>query len=571
MAHSPLTVLVSTVFIVIPLSAQAQVTFFQPPTFAGAGTVFAGDLNGDGKADLITSDGTVNLGIGDGTFRSPSSVGGLSGPIVALADFNGDGKLDLLESRTGTLVVHLGNGDGTLQSGVATSIGATLTTVAVGDLNGDGKPDVVGVFGSSLLVYLGNGDGTFAAGVSYAIGSSSYSYSVILLGDFNGDRKTDVFVNISSSPGPPNQALVFLGNGDGTFQATPKSSNGVVASVFAVAGDFNNDGNLDVVLTAATSSCSMSNCNATLLLGNGDGTFQSPATVFSAQGAIAAADANGDGKLDLVANTGIVQIFLGNGDGTFSNGSNYAALIRTLSGPVPSDQIAVADLNGDGKLDIVATDTVLLGSGTGLFSGVPIGVFSAFGVPVVGDFNNDGAPDVAALSVSVPTSSQLSILKNSGTSLLTPSHTYTLQPHAYGAVTADVNGDGVLDLVVFATPTSSQWGYSVLLGNGDGSFQAPIFYPQSIVGGLSPGGSSWFVVTDFNNDHVPDIALTMIGSSAATSNSLAILLGHGDGTFAPPIYYYNAGFRPLRIAGDTGRTVQQDCFGTRAWRQIDGS
>lgn len=154
----------SAVFIFGCLGCQAQLTFFQPPTFAGAGAVFVGDLNGDGKTDLITSDGTVNLGNGDGTFRSPSMVAGLTGPIVAWADFNDDGNMDIPENRTGTLVVQLGKGDGTFQAGINTSVGATLSALTSTDLNGDGSPDVVGVAGSSLLVFVGKGDGTFSPG-----------------------------------------------------------------------------------------------------------------------------------------------------------------------------------------------------------------------------------------------------------------------------------------------------------------------------------------------------------------------------------------------------------------------
>src|SRR3984885_9847091 len=147
---------------VIAPVVHAQVNFSTPPKFAGTGPMFVADFNGDGKPDILTSDGTLNLGNGDGTFTTGTPV---SGTALAVADFSGDGKPDVLEAGTGTLLVLLGNGDGTFQPPVTTNSGASLTAVAAIDLNGDGKADVVGIFNNTLRVYLANGDGTFAAGV----------------------------------------------------------------------------------------------------------------------------------------------------------------------------------------------------------------------------------------------------------------------------------------------------------------------------------------------------------------------------------------------------------------------
>src|SRR5580692_7275105 len=97
-------------FVVLSLSVQAQVSFFQPPTYAGAGNVFVADFNGDGKPDILTSDGTMNLGNGDGTFTPGVSLSGTNIAVLAVADFNGDGRPDVLEQGTGTLLVLLGNG-----------------------------------------------------------------------------------------------------------------------------------------------------------------------------------------------------------------------------------------------------------------------------------------------------------------------------------------------------------------------------------------------------------------------------------------------------------------------------
>jgi hypothetical protein len=147
---------------------QAQVSFFQPPLYSGSGNAFVADFNGDGKPDILTSDGTMNLGNGDGTFKTGTAI---SGTVLAVADFNGDGKADVLEQGTSTLLVLLGNGDGTFQAPISTPSGASLSVVAATDLNGDGKADVVGVFNTSLMVYISNGDGTFQSGVPYNLRS----------------------------------------------------------------------------------------------------------------------------------------------------------------------------------------------------------------------------------------------------------------------------------------------------------------------------------------------------------------------------------------------------------------
>src|SRR5580700_395938 len=345
-----------TTFLALLLAnmAQGQVSFSQPPTYTGSGQLFVADFNGGGKPGILAADGTLNLGNGDGTFKTGTAV---TGTPLAVADFNGDGKPDILELGTDTLLVLLGNGDGTFQAPVSSTSNAGLSVIAAGDLNGDGKADVVGVFGSSLMVYISNGNGTFAAGVSYNLGpTSGLGDTLLSSGDFNSDGNTDVVVTLAGS-NLAGQEIVFLGNGDGTFQTTPKTSAGPYYPQRVTVGDFNGDGKLDLLVGSAC----FGNCTIPtiyLLLGNGDGTFQAPAPVASLGGATGvAADLNGDGKLDLVVSggAGVIQIYLGNGDGTFSNTNDYG--ITLGGGPA----ISVADFTGSGNLD-VAEGGVILGN-----------------------------------------------------------------------------------------------------------------------------------------------------------------------------------------------------------------
>jgi hypothetical protein len=517
---------------------KAQVSFFQPPQYAGSGSaVFVADFNSDGKPDLLSSDGAMNLGKGDGTFTPGTSVSGASLPVLAVTDFNGDGKPDLLEQGTGTLLVLLGNGDGTFQSAVSTSSGSTLTAVVAVDLNGDGCADVVGVFNSFLFVYINKGNGTFATGVSYSLGATSTSGTVLSLGDFNGDTKADISVSIAGD-NVEGQEIVLLGNGDGTFQAA-KASAGIYYPQYASAGDFNGDGKLDLAIN--------SNCDggcpsdaAYILLGNGDGTFQAPTVAFPGTGSLAAVDLNGDGKLDLIHYAAVVQIYLGNGDSTFSIASMY---LPSLAAITSNFALAVADFNSDDKPDIAAGGGIFLGLGNGAFQGIQLG-----GVPddpiavATGDFDKNGTVDVVAIS-----SDSLYVLSNNGGGQLTLTHNYSLQQPGIGVVTADLNGDGNLDFAVLGVNSTDQsWSYSVFLGNGDGSFQSPVTYPQSTMSG-SVFGPDPIVVADFNSDHKVDLAVAV-----PEDESLAVLLGNGDGTFAAPVYYYVAGNTNLLVADFNG-------------------
>jgi hypothetical protein len=339
--------------------------------------------------------------------------------IIAVADFNGDGKPDfaagLAAGYPSSLVVFLGNGDGTFKATPNPPIGSDNVTAAfsVADFNGDGIPDIaLPVVDKSnntiadLQILLGNGDGTFTAGQTLV----NTSGGTIATGDFNGDGIPDLaLAGYYSGAGPgtsnPNIVSILLGNGDGTFSVRPSIA---VPAGPLVIGDFNGDGKADLAIVIAQNATNTPQQGAvTILLGNGDGTFT--AAPSPAAGpypyTITAADFNGDGILDLAIGSrnsyssfvsGSVAILLGNGDGTF----RPAASVPTNGIP---ESISVGDFNGDGKPDMVVANTssaaIFLGDGDGTFapgifipSSYPAN-YAIFNAVAAADFNGSGLSD----------------------------------------------------------------------------------------------------------------------------------------------------------------------------------
>lgn len=397
------------------------------------------DLNGDGKPDLLSvnyggesnGDGSVGvlLSTGNGNFRKVVAYdAGGGGPTgIAVGDLNGDGKPDLVVATQGYLNmtndcvgVLIGNGDGTFQPVVVYPRGGRdsvsgpglSTPVIIADLNGDGKNDLIVVnqtddnYGDGLVgVLLGNGDGTFRPVATYDTGG--FGAFAGFLGDLNGDGKADLVVLNCSPHGSSDCSHngivgVLLGNGDGTFKAVTKYDTGGLGGNSAlVIADVNGDGKPDVLVG---NSCP-GNCTEPgsfgVLMGKGDGTLQGVVT-YSVAGvggvqSIFLGDLNGDGKPDLaVAGGGMgVDAWLNKGDGTFQLSS-----VNPSTGN--SAQVLLTDLDGDGKLDIVdinvtsSTADTRLGNGDGTFQ--PLQTFKLGGNQIswgtIADINGDGRPDL---------------------------------------------------------------------------------------------------------------------------------------------------------------------------------
>jgi uncharacterized repeat protein (TIGR01451 family) len=527
-----------------------------------------GDFNGDGKLDVVATvfaqTNNVKVFLGDGAGNlTPLAVftAGALPAGVAVGDFNGDGRADLAvaNENSNNVSIMLGAGNGLF--GAPTQISSTSSAlftarrVVIADLNGDGKQDLV-VLGTFMARIMGNGDGTFAPPVMF---DTSLTLGSVVVGDFNKDGKPDLagtrLVNGVTV------VTVLPGDGAGGFGAPIDSQIGGRSPSNLVVADFNGDGNLD--LGALNSSDDVN-----VLLGNGGGSFTpGPAYVGGiAPRGLVAADLNGDGRQDLavvngniLTNDGGVTALIGTGSGGFAGVRSF--LSSTTSNSV---EIATEDFNGDGQPDLIAFNagniTLLPGTAPGEF-GPPVVVAAApaFTSDIgtrsfsTADFNHDGRPDIAFLSLDSSagfSQSRIKVFTNNGSGVFTQASD-TLIPFNNTALFRDFNGDGSPDVVY----RDSSNNLVIRLGDGKGGFG-----PSSVI--LSQFNSSStprMDAGDFNGDGRLDLVLSTLDvGTFGNTVRLRILSGDGQGGFSAPTDVPSDGVSALMLAQDLNGDGRSD-------------
>jgi hypothetical protein len=528
---------------------------------------------------------SVLLSNGNHTFQAAKTitVGG-SFTSLALGDFLGNGRQDILTAKPdGTLSVLLTNSDGTFQGPITSQAGSRLNGIAVGDFNKDGKPDVAVATDTGLTILKGNGDGSFSVlnkigfgvddmgfqlgaasvtaadlrggtldllannGADVLLGNGDGTFTTLqinesaprasVVSDFTGDGKVDLVSLDSIAPFSAPTLHLAVGNGDGTFHFGTTANTGVADDLLA-AGDFRGIGRSDLVLASKFGHL------LTILPSNADGTFATAPTVTlggltDIVSPVATGVFTASGRQDVVVSgfnadnngIGFVRILFNNGDGTFTTGPTIS-----LGQSVNPGSVVVGDFTGNGNQDIAVTTSsgkldVILGNGDGTFQ-PPITGFTTdrnhpLGTLVGGDFNGDGRLDLAMRSTvfnNGQQSVQVTILQSNGDGTFTQGAVYDVGKFGTGGTfaTADLRGNGTLDLITPSSDVNGVVNVKVLFGNGDGTFQAPVT--------IFTGDRAISVaVGDFVGNGRNDILVT---KSDGTVNVLA---NNGDGTFASPI------------------------------------
>jgi FG-GAP-like repeat/Abnormal spindle-like microcephaly-assoc'd, ASPM-SPD-2-Hydin/FG-GAP repeat len=483
-----------------------------------------------------------------------------------------------------------------------------VQAAAVGDFNGDGKLDIVSIMGGGweIDVAPGNGDGTFQVPIlnTYSFPSNTSPYA-LTVGDFNGDAKLDLAVWCTYAPGNYNEVIIFLGNGNGTFTYnnthTAPNAYGNPGSNSLYVADFNGDGKLD--LAALAPYCASNLPCVAVYLGKGDGTFQTPVLYstldpnhpnnYNAYG-MAVGDLTGDGKPDIaVTQSNGMVVLLNNGNGTFGtatyydNGLSHQSETGIAIGDVNGDKkndiltsaylgdvvlflnqgsgtfalkgsigkaggggqgswlVAMADINGDKKLDLVVSDWygeiwTFYGKGNGTFTAGPVYPVQFWEQPpdnmILADFNGDGALDIFKPLEGHSWDGQVILGRSDGTFQTNQAYGWTIPPGNGGnMVTADFNGDGFPDVAYGYARSANltQAGFEVMLGSSHGVLGAPTFVSVINCGWWT----EWIAAGDVNGDGKADIVATINNNCVTSQGQVAVMTGLGTGKFKAPVYY----------------------------------
>ena len=551
------------------------------------------DLTGDGKADLVVASNapvagqpdlagslSVFVNAGNGTFGLPSTTpAGTEARSLAIGELDGDGAVSVVIASQGAagtgavasgagVFVYLNRGDATFSPVVSYATDKRPVSVALGDLDGDQHLELAFTNADSgdVSVLRNRGIGTFAPAVTYSDVNPTGG-GAIAIGDLDGDGSADIATMV-----PGSFTIMVNGPGNGTFSDTDYLVEPMAPNTQSMAiADVNADGFLDFVHVGAgvtvesdpaasffgeitaTYSIALLDVNAdgkpdlltmsgapggqlndrgslTVWLGNGDGTFALGGTAYPALHLLGAGDLNGDGRPDLVidhslnaaAGTVAVGVLLNKGDGT------YAPVVDTPG--VPDNDLQIADLNGDGRADMVLGTgykvDVLVNAGAGAFS--PAVTYSTGNNPVggesltfqslaVSDLDGDGKPDL----VLGTEATCVSILLNKGNGTFAPAVCLSTVGLARVVAAADLDGDGKVDLIVGGSDSKS---LTVFRNLGSGTFGPAVTYTTDPTSMISTG--------DLNGDGKVDVVF-------ADGTGTRVLLNNGDGTLAPDGFFFD--------------------------------
>jgi MBG domain-containing protein/Big-like domain-containing protein/VCBS repeat protein/CARDB protein len=484
----------------------------------------------DGNTLLATS----VLDAGNATYKtfglaagSHSLTANFVGTTTAAASSSAPSILTLNPGVTATSLAITGGNP--INLGSAAQLTATVSANWAGVLNG--SVSLLDSGSSITSASLGTPVNTFATSQTIPTTSVGGSPFIIAMADVNGDGIPDLLTTSSSS----NLVSVFLGNGNGTFtlkSSTPTVNPGNPRGI--AIGDFFQHGMLDFAVVSDTSTA------IEIWEGNNNGTFTSKNSVSLPSGSvpwgIATADLNHDGILDLIvadSASNAITVFLGNGNGTFQTGTTIP-LTTVLSGSNGPKFLTAAPLFGTGNMDLAVADysnsriNLLQGNGDGTFKSAQT-VITTSTEPetiVAADLIGNGLQDLVVTNYGANT---VTVFLNKGSGVFAAGVSYATGLNPYDVAVADINGDGKPDLVVTnrnLNHTSGDDTVGMLLGNGNGTFQAMTTYPTAegpvgvVVGNFTGGGQPDLAVVDYDAGEVTVVTQSTSAQAALTTSSL---------------------------------------------------
>lgn len=522
------------------LSNSGSGTFLQKAEFPLPWTalaVTAADLNGDGRVDLALAShysSAVGVRLNDGTGAFPTQTDHTAGGSihsVTAADLNGDGQVDLATADANTVSVLVNDGSAAFSSATSYPTGQEPQTVVATDVDGDGALDlaVTSKLDGNVRVLRNDGQGLFPTSADYPAGKEPRSLEAA---DLNGDGKPELVVTEFPEP----ELHVLFNDGQGLFPTRVDHATQVFSSSVA-AGDVNGDGKADLVVTCPSDLYVLQNTGSGAFAALEEHHAPSPAYFDG----VTAADLDGNGALDLAAvSTDGLQVFLNDGSGALPS--------PVLSEHVGGTRLQAAELNGDGKLDLVLWNTttglggsqvgVALNGGGGVFPTLTIPTSTAGGVAAA-DLNGDGLADLAVTGDDG--NPLLYVQLNQGGGSFSDGVAYPTSFNPGPIAAADFNGDGQVDLAVGASSrVTVHW-------NVGGDFNQRTEYPV--------GSSRRDLITpDLDGDGRPD--LVFVGESP-TKPLVRVVRNEGGGNFSLPVDY------PTRVLPNAVRAADMNGDGLR--------